>query len=525
MRAELRDSLEFLFPDSPVGEKPVSRLKLDLARGATASVHLLLNGLKTGAGLRCRVRSGGRPVAGAGWFRLVEVPVEVNTGLEAFVEKEGEPNPHVIRRAPFKVYDAMEPVAGSLRVAGPAMALRLQIPVDRQEKPGCRRYEIEVEVAGERQSFILETVVHRPAIPPSGKDSFPYTNWFWCEPIARNHRLEPWSPAHWRILGRYAKLMARARQNTFLLSLGSVFEFQKDRPVLNRPRLRRLVKLFTEAGLYYIEGGHLATRHKGEWAATYFDLVLKPVAATSPEGNALLASIGRQLWSEIEGQGWGNRWIQHVADEPTAGLAADYRILCGMARKYLPGLPLLDATMDPALAGSVDIWCPLNRSYQKNRERFVEYQLLGDLVWFYTCCAPGGPWLNRLLDMELLRPALLGWGAAHFGLDGFLHWGLNYLQPGRDPFRTSVMAPITPKSWPAGDTHVVYPGPDGPWSSLRLEAQREGFEDYELLRRLRDRNPRRLAAVIRPVFRAFDDYTRDTAVFRRGRRALLAALE
>ncbi|MFH1568112.1 MAG: DUF4091 domain-containing protein, partial [Gemmatimonadota bacterium] len=77
---------------------------------------------------------------------------------------------------------------------------------------------------------------------------------------------------------------------------------------------------------------------------------------------------------------------------------------------------------------------------------------------------------------------------------------------------------------PAGDTHIVYPGPDGPWSSLRLEAQREGLEDYELLRQLRERDPRRATAVTRKAIRAFDQYTKDTRTFRRARRALLEAL-
>jgi hypothetical protein len=80
--------------------------------------------------------------------------------------------------------------------------------------------------------------------------------------------------------------------------------------------------------------------------------------------------------------------------------------------------------------------------------------------------------------MELLRPALFGWAAARFGLDGFLHWGFNHYGRGQDPFQQSVVGHGGGNFLPAGDTHIVYPGTGGPWSSLRLEAQREGFEDY-----------------------------------------------
>jgi hypothetical protein len=153
-------------------------------------------------------------------------------------------------------------------------------------------------------------------------------------------------------------------------------------------------------------------------------------------------------------------------------------------------------------------------------------QALGDDVWSYTCCCPGGPWLNRLLDMELLRPVLIGWATALFKLDGFLHWGLNQYQKQQNPFEMSIVP-----NWgggsnalPPGDTHVVYPGGSGPWSSVRFEAHREGLEDLELLQILQARDPARGRAILKPVIRAFDDYTKDAAVLRAARRKLLQAL-
>jgi hypothetical protein len=77
---------------------------------------------------------------------------------------------------------------------------------------------------------------------------------------------------------------------------------------------------------------------------------------------------------------------------------------------------------------------------------------------------------------------------------------------------------------PAGDTHIVYPGPQGPWSSLRLEAQREGFEDFELLRALRAKSPAQAVAVLRKVITGFDRYIKDVRPFRIARRMLYRAL-
>jgi hypothetical protein len=227
--------------------------------------------------------------------------------------------------------------------------------------------------------------------------------------------------------------------------------------------------------------------------------------------------------AEIERNGWRRRWIQHIADEPIRENSADYRIFAGMVRKYMPGIPILDATMELGLVGAVDIWCPQAQEYEARRKHFEAQRAVGDRVWFYTCCSPGGPWLNRLLDMELLRPALFGWAAALYGLDGFLHWGLNYYRQDQDPFQKSVVRHGA-NALPAGDTHVVYPGTEGPWSSLRLEAQREGFEDYELLRTLRERSPRKAVGIIRRAISSFDRYAKDVRVFRGTRRALLEAL-
>jgi len=186
----------------------------------------------------------------------------------------------------------------------------------------------------------------------------------------------------------------------------------------------------------------------------------------------------------------------------------------------------MDALMDPAMAGSVDIWCPQAQHYQKERNHFEAMRAIGDRVWFYTCCFPGGPWLNRLMDMELLRPALLGWGAALFHLDGFLHWGLNQYREDQDPFKMSVIPNWMGggNSLPPGDTHVVYPGDGTPWSSVRFESQREGIEDLELLRLLELKNARQASAIVRSVIRGFDDYTKDMDRFRAARRRMLQLL-
>jgi hypothetical protein len=512
MRAELRDSLEFLFSDSPVSDLPCAVLAVDVARGGTAAAHVLLNGLPAGGTLRLE--------AEGQWFRLVDVPVEQNTGRGGFVEGE-EVNPFVIRRAPFRVFDAMQPIAAEVPVTAPIMALRLHMPIAADAPAGARTVPIRLTCGGETVDLRLEVTVYPVTIPPVGAGSFPYTNWFSLEAMAERHDLAPWCEAHWALIARYAALMAHGRQNTFILFQGSFVDVVDGRPVVNAARLRRLVEVFTHAGLHFIEGGHFGGRTTEDWFCPTFSLTVTKSLATTAEGNADIAAISRQLMAEIAANGWAERWLQHVADEPIAENSDNYRIFVGMVRKYMPGIPIVDATMYEGLVGAVDVWCPKAEEYQPHAGFFDTQRAVGDRVWFYTCCTPGGGWLNRLLDMELLRPALFGWGAVRFGLDGFLHWGLNHYRADQDPFAQSVVGHPGDVQLPAGDTHIIYPGSDGPWSSVRLEAQREGFEDYELLRQL---PPDTREAILAPVLRAFDDFMTDTAVFRAGRRAVLEAL-
>ena len=521
MRSSLIDSLVWVYPDSAIGDQPCTRIGVDVARGATAAVTILIQEATPGLPIRLSVK----PQVGcpAQFFRLLDVPVECNTGPLGFTEKEGERNKFVARRAPFRVYDAMQPAGKSWAARAATEAVRVHLPVPEDARPGTRDYTLTVAHGNETRVLKFVVTVHKARLPPVGRHSWPVTNWFSFENMAARHGLKAWSEAHWNMIGQYARLMARNRQNTFLFSFGDVFRAEKKGLVLNRERLLRIVKVFTRAGMYYIEGGHFGGRSTSEWTCPTFSIALTKHLATSTEGNADIAAAARQLMAEIERNGWRDRYFQHVTDEPIKENAADYRIFVGMVRKYMPGIPILDATMDPSLAGSVDIWCPQAQHYQHDRNRFDAARALGDRVWFYTCCFPGGPWLNRLLDMELLRPALLGWGAALFRLDGFLHWGLNQYRQDQDPFAMSIIPNWGggPNSLPAGDTHVVYPGDGEPWSSVRFESQREGLEDLELLRCLEQEKTGQTSALVRSVIRGFDDYTKDVPHFRAARRKLL----
>ncbi|MBN2376586.1 MAG: DUF4091 domain-containing protein [Sedimentisphaerales bacterium] len=524
------DELEDLFPDSQVVQPAVMNFTVDVPRGGIAGVHILLTGLDAEKELSFFVEHAGKTVAAARWYRLVDVPVEENTGL---AQRRGTDNPYVIRQAPFRVFDAVAPVVSPIQKPATTTALRVEIGFSESDAPGLRRYKIQLQQGQARQTLTLEVNVYQVVLPAVGKDSLKVTNWFNLDYIADNHEVQFWSEEHWAMISRYAELMGRTRQNVFWVPLSYVMEKQGEEDfVLNEARLERLVKVFSQAGLYYIEGGHVATRTNGDWDAKTFSAISsKGPVATSRAGNRILANVCKQLMAVIEKNDWRGRWLQHVSDEPIESNMIEYRIIAGMVRKYMPGVPIIDANMETTmdnieLWGAQDIWCPKPNYYEKYREAYEEMRSQGDRVWFYTCLDPRGKYLNRFLDQERMRPMLIGWFAALYDLDGFLHWGLNkygaFKREGRgiSPFERSCKGNLPP-----GDTHVVYPGANGPWSSTRLEAHRIGFEDYELLKMLKAKDSQQAEEIISKIIRNSGDYTKEPEVYRAVRKELLKSLE
>jgi hypothetical protein len=149
-------------------------------------------------------------------------------------------------------------------------------------------------------------------------------------------------------------------------------------------------------------------------------------------------------------------------------------------------------------------------------KRFVDE---GIPCWTYFCCAPLGPWLNRLLSTPLAKVRMSGWLFYRFQQQGFLHWGYNYWYRRQtrqliDPFLTS-----DGEGWPgwqSGDPFMVYPGAEGPLDSIRWEIFSESLEDYRLLQTL-GVPPSSLAG----EFRDYDRFPKNVAWVRQRRRRLL----
>lgn len=515
------DELEPLYPDrSPIVTVTSG---VDAARGTIAGVHIMVTGLAVDQPLRMRATSV-EGISAPIWYRLLDVPVEENTGPESRTERwDKAENEFVIRNAPFQVYEVLEPIQSPLAVDTSKVALRVEWHVSPVATPGVHLLSVTIGAGVDMVTLPFALHVYEAVVPPIGKQTLAYTNWFSPANIATYHDLVPWSEPHWAMLRRYADMMARGRQNMFWLRWSDVFTERDGEWTLDQDRLQRYVALFTDAGLYWIEGAPIAGRPGGDWSSPVLELKLGHTPMTGEAGAALFARQCSQIQEAIVSNGWQERWVQHIADEPTDVNAEDYCVAAEMVRRHLPGVPILEATMSQSVVGCVDAWCPQVQAWQANQAFFDGRQAAGEDVWVYTCLRPGGPWLNRLLDQERLRPVYFGWAAAKNGWDGYLHWGLNHWKA--DPFMHSVVdhpaMPGTENRLPAGDTHVLYPGNNEPWSGVRFEAHRIGLEDRELLGQL---PPVDATVIIDQVYRAADEYETEVHAYRQAKQDLLQAV-
>jgi hypothetical protein len=80
-------------------------------------------------------------------------------------------------------------------------------------------------------------------------------------------------------------------------------------------------------------------------------------------------------------------------------------------------------------------------------------------------------------------------------------------------------------NFPCGDAFLVYPGTDGPWLGMRMEASRRGAEDAALLRQLRSLNETAHDKLIAEVFTDNQHYNDDPKHFEKVYEHLLELLE
>ncbi len=147
-----------------------------------------------------------------------------------------------------------------------------------------------------------------------------------------------------------------------------------------------------------------------------------------------------------------------------------------------------------------DVWC-VKPSYITKADADAAHAR-GQEMWYYTCNWPVYPALTTHIDSHLIAPRLITWLGFGDHIDGFFCYSATRHYRATNSTHTDTNEWVNPyahllgddtgntaNSDPAGDNYIIMIGLNGdgiiddnvPVPTLRLEALRDGMEDYEYL--------------------------------------------
>lgn len=430
---------------------------------------------------------------------------------------------------------------------GIAQPIWVSIKIPKDIVPGV--YSGEVSISGELDGkpFVrnkpISVEVFEPVI---GKTSLWITNWFFLDQLHylnNNQSIEKYSDVYWKLVRVMARTLAEYRQNVAILSPLDLTEFTRidEKWSFDFTNFNKHVEIFIQEGVIgRLEGWHLGNRIDGSWSGPFGlkvpileneDIHFETKALDSPDTRNFYDQFLPALMENIYSNGWGDQYIQHIADEPIDANVDSYLEISEYVKSVLPEIKIIEACHTSRLEGHVDIWVPQMNYLNDDMAFYKERQNKGDEVWYYTCLAPKGEYANRFVEQPLIKTRLLHWVNFKYGIPGYLHWGFNHWSSGSgisitgDPYDdASGLILSSGNVLPGGDSWISYPAKDEIYPSIRLESMRDGIVDYELLKIYAQKHPKKINDIVGTSVYNFEHYDTDIAYFRKKRREILVTL-
>ena len=225
-----------------------------------------------------------------------------------------------------------------------------------------------------------------------------------------------------------------------------------------------------------------------------------------------------QYWSTMRDElaPWLSKTYAYPIDEPSRSQRGFVEQYADFVHANAPGVPFMvttdPVTMEYRLLSDVDIYAHKLHFFYRDMERWIEpIRRSGGKVWIYSHATTHQKDVPMfLVDKPFAESRAQGWFAYHTRADGWLYFNIAAWRyhdgSRRDPYVDALSYSTTYQGGPMnanGDGSLAYPGyypAEGlviqgspPVSSLRMEALRDGLEDYEYLKLLEARNGRATA--------------------------------
>lgn len=491
-----------LHHDLPTADRPVftpgvsgseSSLRLTMAQGETEAFQLVLRTKESRAGIHVAV---GAIQQVDGHALFPEGAISVNRVLYVDAQEPEEYNVDYSGWWPDPLVPGDRLVVESGENAPVWIALESAI----DQQPGLYRSQILVHI--EEQSDVIvvpfEVLVYPAVVPAVTTVQTAFSLYeSSLSPMYGDSQAEKMLPLYRQFIGAH-------RLNATNIYTGTPPAPEALAVLRDSGRLNRFVALYVETGEYDTDELEEIAGTLAPYVAEYDRLGLLP--------QAMLYGFDEARVDEFSG----------------------LKEVFAFFKQRFPGLQTATTAADPSLGmdtgldAVVDVWVPLTAYHDPAAAATA--RATGAKVWWYICIAPTHPLANWFIEYPALEARLLWWMSHRQRVDGFLYYTLNRWpgnqQPLRPPERGNKVG-WNPASFGTanGDGCLLYPGPDGPLTSIRLENIRDGIEDLELLRMLAGHDAERADQLCDDVVgQRGIGFTRDPERFARTRQQLLESL-
>ena len=174
--------------------------------------------------------------------------------------------------------------------------------------------------------------------------------------------------------------------------------------------------------------------------------------------------------------------------------SAEYKEHVEQTLRSIPNI--VTAPYDEDYTDGKVTYCPMFDEFDsaENRAIYADQKEKNGNLWWYGCTGPVYPYPTYHTDDSLTGARILSWMQYDYGVDGNLYWSVNIYSAINNLADGNYTRPVnaweetrrnTNENALNGDGYLFYPGLDygikGPVGSLRLEAIRDGNEEYEYL--------------------------------------------
>ena len=367
--------------------------------------------------------------------------------------------------------------------------LWITIQVPHEAEPGIYQSTLTLLARGKKvDSFLFSLEVLSRELPLPSQWKFHLDLWQNPYAVARWNGVKPWSEAHWERLKPLMEMLARAGQKVITVSINekpwagqtydpfesmvgwhkkaegswdydyTVFddwvEFMMEWGIKEQINCYSLIPWTSEL-VYFDE-------KKGEKRSI-------PIKPGSEEFVEMWTPFLKDFSAHLKEKGWLSR-TNFAMDERNP---QDMKEMLDFMREEAPGFGIALADNHNSYKMFPNKIKDLSVSHSKGmiyREDLEYRRSKGFPTSFYVCCGDEFP--NTFTFSAPAEAVFLGWYARAAGFDGLLRW--SFCSWVKDPLRDSRF-----RTWPAGDTSIVYPGAR---SSIRFERLIEGIQDAEKIR-------------------------------------------